>query len=188
MGPIKTPHRLLPLALIAALAAGAGTAVLASGAGPGPKLITLKGSNEKFLTIRGSDGGDSMYIAGTAPGAVTMGADRQFTNLRTDCEVVGPVMTNAVCTSAALREIDTGLGGGNDRLRLGELASDAVRLFSAGGGGADALQGSEERDTFGGGPGNDSLRGKGGNDYLDGGPGEDSCPGGPGQDTIENCE
>ncbi len=84
-------------ALLGALACGALTAALASAAGPEPRLITLKDGPERRVILKASDGGDLVRIAGSAPGDLTFGGDRQYTSQRTDCEVVGPAMTNAVC-------------------------------------------------------------------------------------------
>jgi hypothetical protein len=186
------PRRLLPAAMIAALAAGAATAVLASGAGPEPRLLTLKGGPERLLTIRGSERGDTLTIAGAAPGSVTINADRQFTSSRTDCTVYEPVFTTAFCDSDNLRTIDVGLVEGRDRLRFSEGFDEQPPGMNAivgrGGAAADDLKGSVLGDDFEGGPGGDRLRGAAGGDDLDGGPAEDDCKGGPGNDHVRRCE
>ncbi len=177
-------------ALIGALACGALTAALASGAaGPQPKLITLKEGPERLLEVKASQGGDNVIVYGTAPGDLTFGADRQFTSQRTDCEVVGVVSTNAVCTDPNLKTVDVDLGGGGDSIRfLPGFQSTLRRIIAAGGDGEDTLKGSDFDDELAGGAGPDTLKGRSGRDELDGGAQADTCKGGPGPDQIKNCE
>lgn len=177
------------LALVGALACGALTAALATGAGPEPRLITLKNGPERLVILKASDGGDLVRVAGTAPGNLTFGGDRQYTSQRTDCDVVGPVMTNAVCTSPNLETIEMSLGDGKDELKVeGDYTSSGVRIVARGGPRDDRLRGSDARDDLDGDGGRDELLGRGGNDHLDGGADDDDCNGGPGQDSIRNCE
>lgn len=177
-------------ALVGALACGALSAALASGAAaPEPKLITLKQGPERLVVLKASDGGDLVRVDGTAPGDLTFGGNRQYTSQRTDCEVVGVVSTNAVCDSFNLETIDVSLGDGPDKLKVdGDYVSSGVRITASGGRGNDRLRGSDVRDDLDGDDGDDDLRGRGGNDHLDGGGADDDCNGGPGQDSIQNCE
>jgi len=182
----RRPHL---LALVGALACGALTAALASGAGPGPRLITLKAGPEARVILKASDGGDLVRIAGSAPGDVTFGGDRQYTSQRTDCTVTGPAMTNAVCSDPDLETIDVSLGDGRDELKVeGDYISSGVRIKASGGPRDDRLRGSDARDDLDGDGGRDELLGRGGNDHLDGGADDDDCRGGPGGDSIRNCE
>ena len=177
-------------AFVGALACGALTAAIASGAaGPQPKLITLKDGPERLVILKASDGGDLVQVAGTAPGDLTFGGDRQYTSQRTDCEVFGVVSTNAVCTDPDLETIDLSLGDGKDTLKVdGDYTSSGVRITASGGPRDDRLRGSDARDDLDGDGGDDDLMGRGGNDHLDGGADDDDCNGGPGQDSIKNCE
>jgi Ca2+-binding RTX toxin-like protein len=176
----------------AALAAGALLAVaVSSAAGPQAKVITLADGPERLLTIRGSDGVDTVGVFGSAPGGVTLQASLQFTNQRTDCTIAGPVSTTAFCGDDDQRTIDIGLIQGRDRLIFGETFDQnppGVKIIGRGGKGADRLGGSRFADRHDGGAGDDRLNGKQGNDKLDGGPGEDDCTGGPGQDELKRCE
>lgn len=182
---LRRPHL---TALVGAFAVGALTAALASGAGPEPKLITLKDGPERLVIAQGSDGGDSVRVYGTL-GDITFAADRQFTVGRTDCAVTGPAETNAVCTDTDLETIDAGLGTGSDRFdaREGFLAT-GVELRVRGGRGEDRLTGSDLGDELEGGDGDDRLKGLRGRDELDGGQQDDHCDGGPGKDNVKNCE
>lgn len=182
-------RRLVPVALAAALVAGAATAVLASGAGPAPELITLRDAPEKLLTIRGTDEPDELRISGAGAASVTISANHSITNQRTDCMVTGPATTTAYCGSTIMKTIDAGLVEGGDELRVADdFEPNGVTVIGRGGTGADALHGSKGADGLAGGAGNDRLRGKRGKDDLDGGPDKDNCKGGPGRDRIRNCE
>ena len=184
------PRRFLA-ALAVALVAGAGTAVLATGAGSDPRMITLKAGPEKLLTIKGSDGPDGLTIAGEAPGSITISASREITNQRTDCDV-GPSGTGAFCGDDSVRTIDMGLGPGRDELGFSDTFDEASpgldAIVQRGGAGADRIEGSKLDDTQEGDAGDDRLRGKAGRDDLDGGADKDACDGGRGQDQIRNCE
>jgi hypothetical protein len=176
-------------ALVGALAAGALTATFASGAGPQPKLITLKEGPERIVTAKASDGGDEVWVYGTAPGDLTFGADRQFTSMRTDCEVVGVVSTNAVCSDLDLETIEVSMGGGSDEVKfMPGFVSSLKRIIARGGDGEDRLRGSDYDDELAGGSGADTLRGRDGKDELNGGAQSDRCIGGAGKDRIEQCE
>jgi len=177
--------------MAAALVAGAGTAVLASGAGPGNPTITLQGSKHKLLKIVGSDAGEAVTISGSAPGSVTIGNPGTITNLRTDCGPEGVVTqpTAAFCGAAGLKTIDVALGDGPDELRFYEFfENEGVRIVGRGGAGADAVDGSSRPDQLTGGDGPDQLRGFAARDSLDGGRATDECDGGGGRDRLENCE
>jgi Ca2+-binding RTX toxin-like protein len=185
------PRRLLTAAMIVAVAAGAGTAVLASGAGPEPRMITLKDGPERLLTIKGSDGADELTIAGAAPGSITIIGNREITNQRTDCDV-NPGSTLGFCGDDSVRTIDMGMGPGRDELgfseTFGEDPPGLNAILQRGGTGADRISGSVLSDTQEGGEGGDRLRGNEGADDLDGGPNHDNCEGGPGNDTVRHCE
>ena len=62
-------------------------------------------------------------------------------------------------------------------------AADVAAIFD-GGGGADALTGSELADVLLGQRGNDTITGNGGDDFLDGGDGADTFNTGLGNDTV----
>ena len=189
MSPMtKTRGRLLPLAMAAALVAGATTAVLAAGAAPTNDAVTLEGAVQKRLTIRGSDGRESVTISGAAAGALTLHAtDRTFTSMRTDCTVPG-ISTDALCDSN-YEKVDVTFSRGGDKLLFdGFDVEGLVRVLAAGGAGGDRLLGSATHDRFDGGVGDDTLRGKAGRDELDGGDGRDDCEGGSGDDDVRNCE
>jgi Ca2+-binding RTX toxin-like protein len=180
---------LLGFSTIAALAAGAGTAVLASGAHGRPQVIRLVGNVERQLTIKGSDRRDSITVQGSAPGSITIGADHTISSMRTDCSV-SPSFTQANCEGHAQETIEIPMGGGGDELELANFDGDnqAVRMIARGAAGADVLDGSPVPDRFDGGAGDDVLRGHDGNDDLDGGADRDSCKGGPGHDHVRHCE
>jgi Ca2+-binding RTX toxin-like protein len=171
-----------------ALAGGAGTAVVAAKGDKGP--ITLEGANEKRLTIHGSAYGETIKVSGSAAGGVTLQAEdlsNNFENMRTDCEVVGVVSTDAVCTST-YTTIESDLEDRGDELRFGGFDANDVVVKARGGSGKDTIVGSNARDHFDGDGGDDTLRGKGNADNLDGGPGKDDCVGGGGNDQVNHCE
>jgi Ca2+-binding RTX toxin-like protein len=179
---------LLTTAALLALAGGAATAlVVAKGTA---KPITLEGANQERLTIIGSARGEKIEVSGSAAGAVTLHAadlSNQFENMRTDCETLGPVSTDAVCTSN-YSTIESELRGRSDELRFGKFDANGATVKAQGGQGPDTLIGSNARDRFEGNDGNDTLRGKGNADDLDGGPGKDDCGGGGGNDKLSHCE
>lgn len=178
-------------ALVGALALGLLTAVLITraDAGGGTRMITLKGGPERLLTIMGSDGADSLTVDGSAPGEITVYADRIFTNQRTDCTTGGTTPEIAYCLDDSVRTIDVGLVEGADELRFGQtFQATGVEITGRGGTGRDSLRGSAAPDDLQGNTENDKLRGRAGPDDLDGGGGNDLCDGGPGNDDIANCE
>jgi Ca2+-binding RTX toxin-like protein len=182
--------RLLPVAMIAALAVGALTAVIASGA-KAPKMITLKAGPEKLLTIQGSDGNDQLTIQGAAPGAITISGNREIKNQRTDCDV-NPGATVGFCGDDSVRTIDMNMGEGSDSLGFSESFEEQdpflELLLQRGGPGRDLLDGSVGDDTQKGGPGRDAIDGNEGNDRINGGPGRDECDGGAGENKVRDCE
>ena len=182
--------RLLPAAMIAALAAGAATAVIASGAGA-PKMITLKDGPERLLEIKGSNGADELTIAGAPPGSVTIIGNREILNQRTDCEV-SPGSTTGFCGDEDVRTIDMNMGKGSDELGFSESFEEDPPfldlLLQRGGPGADLLDGSVGDDTQKGGPGRDTIDGNEGDDRINGGPGRDECDGGAGLNKVRDCE
>ncbi len=113
MGLSFKSRRLLPAAMIAALAVGAATAVFASGAGQPEPMITLKAGPQKLLTIKGSDGADELTIAGSAPGSITIIGNHEIKNQRTDCDV-NPGSTVGFCGDDSVRTIEMGMGPGRD--------------------------------------------------------------------------
>ncbi len=184
------PGRLLPAAMIAALAVGALTAVIASGA-KAPKMITLKAGPEKLQRIQGSDGNDQLTIQGAAPGAITISANREIKNQRTDCDV-NPGATIGFCGDDSVRTIDMNMGKGGDELGFSENFEEQDPfldlLLQRGGPGRDLLEGSVGDDTQKGGDGRDSIDGNDGNDRINGGRGRDDCDGGPGTNQVRHCE
>jgi Ca2+-binding RTX toxin-like protein len=175
-------------AALLALAGGAATAVVAAKGDKSP--ITLEGANEKRLTIHGSAYGETIKVSGSAAGGVTLQAEdlsNNFENMRTDCEVLGVVSTDAVCTST-YRTIESDLEDRGDKLRFGGLDAQGVTVKARGGSGKDTIVGSNSRDHLDGDGGDDTLRGKGNADDLDGGPGKDDCAGGAGNDQVNHCE
>ena len=184
-------RRLLPAAMAAALVAGAGTAVLASGAGPAGGTITLKGSDPRVVKILGSDGEETVTLAGNLPGSLTIGNPGTITNLNADCEPDGVFTAPQAgfCGRKGLQTIDVRLAGGADELRFYKFAeNNGVKLAGAGGPGSDAIDGTERADRLKGGDGPDQLRGFAARDSLDGGRATDECDGGGGRDRLENCE
>jgi Ca2+-binding RTX toxin-like protein len=175
--------------LVGALALGLLTAglITRADAGGDPRLITLKAGPERLLTIRGSDGADSLTFDGLAPGEVTIYADRPFTSQRTDCTL--GTTEEAYCLDGDLRTIDVGFIEGGDELTFGQtFQATGVDITGRGGTGRDDLGGSSAGDALQGAAGDDKLRGRGGADDLDGGRGRDRCDGGPGADDVKNCE
>jgi Ca2+-binding RTX toxin-like protein len=184
------PRRLLPLAMLAALGVGAATAVIASGAaGPSQRVVTLQGSREKALTIRGDDAANVITIGGlAAEGSITIVGDSMIKNMRTDCEV-NPGSENLAFCHSNTKTVDASMGDGGDELDFQDVFADGgVTIIGRGGPGGDEVTGTDSPDDLGGGPGGDTLKGRGGGDDLDGGPGKDNCPGGGGRDHIRNCE
>ena len=186
---INPPRMLVVMAL--ALAAGAGTAVVASGAaGPGTHVITLRGANEKILSVKGSDFGDAITVSGHAGSGqlLTILGDSMITSQRTDCTIAPTTMSEAYCDGDSTKTIDIALADGRDNLDFADGAGGGITIEGRGAAGADEFNGSTDPDHFDGGPGGDTLRGKRGDDELDGAAGKDTCSGGPGHDKIRNCE
>lgn len=184
------PRRLLPLAMLAALGIGAATAVIASGAGPGERTITLKGERQKALTIRGDDAANVITIGGlAAEGSITINGDSRIENMRTDCTTGSGDETFATCSSKT-KTVDAATGGGGDELEFQDVFADGgtVTIIGRGAGGSDEITGTDSPDELDGGAGGDNLRGRGGDDDLDGGQGNDRCSGGGGKDHTRNCE
>ena len=180
--------RWLLVAMVLALAAGAGTAVVAAGSNRiamGTDLITLEGAVEKRLTIKGSDANETITITGDAAGDLQLQADREFEDMRTDCTTAGP--TNATCTSE-YSKVEAELEQGSDGLTFKQFTARGMRAVVAGAAGADTVIGPNAADLLEGGRGGDTLRGKDGPDELDGGDGHDDCDGGKGKDTLRHCE
>ncbi len=179
---------LVPITILAALAAGAGTAVLASGAGSEPTITIGNNTPRDEITVYGSSAGDTITYGGYTQG-VTVQADRDITSLRNDCDASG---TNAFCErgkSNAYSVLESRLGDGPDHIEFYDsFDAPGFRIIGRGGRGADNLNGAEKRDIFKGGRGNDSLTTLEGNDDLSGGQGNDTCDGGPGNDRIDGCE
>ena len=175
--------------MVAALAAGASTAMLASGAGT-PHTITLEATPANLLSLRGSPNGEDVKFFGTAPQTITFDSDESvFTNMRTGCTTFAPVHTTGQCADPAIERIEVNMRAGGDKVSFPEgFDSPGVKFSARGGVGQDRLTGSDEREVFDGGDGADRLRGKGGNDDLDGGKGRDDCEGGRGDDDVRNCE
>jgi Ca2+-binding RTX toxin-like protein len=179
---------LLAMAAVLALAGGVATALVAARVTDKP--ITLEGANESRLTISGSRTGETIVVSGSAAGGVTLQApslDNNFENMRTDCETMGPVSTDAVCTGT-YSTIQSDLDDGGDEFRFQQFDANGVTVKAKGGRGPDKLVGSNARDHFDGNDGNDTLRGKGNADNLDGGPGKDDCAGGGGNNQLSHCE
>src|SRR5215213_11384498 len=189
MDPLIKPRRMLG-AMAVALLAGAGTAVIASGAAAPEHVITLRGADQQILTVRGSDFGDAITIAGRAGGGqmLTIIGDSVIENQRTDCTTSPTTMTEAYCNGVDTKKIDIALADGRDNLDFAEGAGGGITIEGRGAAGADEFNGSTDPDHFDGGPGGATLRGKRGDDELDGGAGNDRCAGGPGKDKIRNCE
>jgi Ca2+-binding RTX toxin-like protein len=176
--------------LVGALALGLLTAVLISRADAGAtRYITIVGGPEELITIKGSDRRDSLTIDGSAPGGITIYANRDFTSTRTDCTLGGTTPEIAYCLDEDVETIDVGLVEGRDELRFGKtFQATNVDITGRGGTGGDELRGSAKRDDLQGNGQDDELRGRSGPDDLDGGSGDDLCVGGPGGDDVENCE
>lgn len=190
MDPSIKPRRML-VAMMVALLAGAATAVVASGAnGPDARIITLKGANQEILTVRGSDFGDAITIAGRAGGGqmLTIIGDSMIEDQRTDCTTSPTTPNEAYCNGVDTKTVDIALAEGRDHLDFAEDAGGGITIEGRGAAGADEFNGSTDPDHFNGGPGGDTLRGKRGDDELDGAAGKDDCAGGPGTDKIRNCE
>jgi hypothetical protein len=176
------------LALAAALLAGAGTAVLASGAGAGT-MITLGDNPGEELTVYGSGLDDTITYGGYTDN-VTVAADRTITSLRNDCDVEPTFSTSAFCDRGRdYAKLESRLGDGSDHLEfLDSFDASKFQILGRGGDGADGLTGTEKKDEFRGGRGGDGLTGLEGNDDLRGGRGVDFCDGGPGNNRITGCE
>lgn len=173
-----------------ALALGAATAVVASGAGNGT-AITIGDNPGDEITVYGSGGADTITYGGFT-GGVTIEANRTISSLRHDCEVSEPQVTVAFCSReepSAYSKLESRLGKGTDRLEFYEsFDAPGFEIIGRGGDGADSLSGAEKKDRFNGGRGGDQLFGLEGNDNLNGGRGTDLCDGGPGNNQISNCE
>ena len=192
--------RAFPAALLAALAIGATTAVLASGAAaPGDRVITLRG-DANALTVVGSSFGDTLTINGRAadmgmPGTITISGNMAKVAIQPgpdeDCDGTTDVSTarvTASCDMGTRPDITIAMGKGGDSLEAAP-GYDGVTIIGKGAAGEDRFAGSTLADRFNGGGGDDNLKGKDGADELNGAGGDkDRCDGGPGQDEIRNCE
>ena len=189
MGSLRTPRRLLPLAMLAALAGGAATAVLASGSGSGNRITIGDNPGEK-ITIYGSGLDDTVTFGGYTEG-VTVNANRTITSLRHDCEVSEVSPENAFCLRdpGAYSKLDARLANGADHVEFYDsFDSPGFRILLGGGKGGDSVTGTEGGDEISGGRGGDTLSGLEGDDELDGGRGIDGCDGGAGTNDIRRCE
>lgn len=188
-----------PAALLAALAIGATTAVLASGAAaPGDRVITLRG-DANALTVVGSSFGDTLTINGRMatlgmPSSITVEGNMSEVTIEDgpdeDCdgETDSEQRVSVYCNTGTRPDITISLQGGDDSLKaVGGYSG--VNIVGKGAGGDDALRGSPLADLFNGGGGNDNIQGEKGADDINGGGGNrDRCDGGPGPDKITNCE
>ncbi len=188
MSSSTKPRRMLPAAMVAALLAGAATAVLASGAGSG-SMITIGNNPGDEITVYGSRLGDTITYGGYTDN-VTVAADRTITSLRNDCEVEPTFSTSAFCNRPLdYAKLESRLGDGPDHLEfLESFDAPGFQILGSGGDGADSLIGTEKRDRFKGGRGGDELTGLEGNDDLNGGRGNDTCDGGSGNNRLTGCE
>jgi Ca2+-binding RTX toxin-like protein len=181
---------IIPGVALAALAAGACLAVVASGAGAGNK-ITIGDNPGDPITVYGSRRDDTITYGGFTEG-VTVQANRAITSLRRDCEVSEASPESAFCSRQkddAYTRLDTRLGKGADHMEFYDsFDAPGFRIIGAGGSGGDNLNGTEGRDELRGGRGGDILNGLEGDDDLDGGPGGDDCDGGDGDNDVRRCE
>ena len=140
--------------MVAALAAGAGTAVLASGAGS-PPMITLGDNPGKALRVYGSSGDDTITFGGFTEGITVAGRPHDHQppkRLRRRTHVLDE---RAFC--------DTGAGATrrstpDSRRRptrsrfYKSFDAPGFRIIGRGGSGGDSLSGAEKKDEFKGGP------------------------------------
>jgi Ca2+-binding RTX toxin-like protein len=188
MSSSTKPRRWFPAAWVAALAAGAGTAVLASGAGSQP-MITLGDNPGEEITVYGSRLGDTITYGGYTDN-ITVAANRTITSLRNDCDVEPTFSTSAFCDRELdYSKLESRLGDGPDHIEFYDsFDAPGFRILGRGGSGGDSLSGAEKKDEFAGGRGGDTLIGLEGNDDLSGGRGTDTCDGGSGNDHLTGCE
>jgi Ca2+-binding RTX toxin-like protein len=130
------------------------------------------------VIVNGTDGNDSVTVAGDAASTSVSGLSAQVT------------ITGAGIATA---ELDVQTLGGNDTVDASGLSADAIPFAAfggagddvlTGGAGDDVLSGDDGNDTLNGGPGDDDLFGGAGNDDLFGGPGTDELNGGPGNNVL----
>lgn len=183
------PRRLLPLAMVAGLAAGGATAVVAAGAGGGNR-ITIAGDPGAKITVIGSQHDDAITYGGFT-GGVTIGANRAVTSLRRDCDVNEASPNTGFCSrnGSDYSKLETRLGDGPDHAEFYDsFDPPGFRILVSGGRGGDTLIGTEGPDELSGGRGDDNLSGLEDDDDLDGGAGVDACDGGDGNNRIRHCE
>ena len=107
--------------------------------------------------MNGTNGDDTIVVAGDATGVSVLG-------LSTQVHITGAEAANDRLTVKA--------GDGDDAVDASGLSPGAIQFAADGGDGDDLLVGSAANDTLIGGAGNDVLQGNGGVDLLNGGPGE----------------
>jgi Ca2+-binding RTX toxin-like protein len=171
---------------------GVGNDTLSGGAGND----TLNGGADNDTLIggvgidvmHGDDGSDTLVIAGTEAQGDTLDG-----GTGTDAiSVAGSGDVTLASFNAASSLIESWQGNGHgvvgtgaaDTFDLGGLSDVSGLAFIDGGGGNDALTGSNFADDLRGGAGNDTLVGLSGSDILTGGAGNDIISGGEGDDVI----
>src|SRR5687767_9968036 len=162
---------LLGAGMLAALGAGALTAVLVAGASAGAPVITIEGANKKAITIDGSSLRDQIFVddLGAAADPITIvGENRALADRSPACAPDGQTST-VFCDAGLLTDIVGELGKGSDRIRF-DLNEWTPAITVSGGDGGDAFQGGTATTpyTYRGGRGGDDLAGGSGDDELRG--------------------
>ena len=138
--------------------------------------------------MHGDDGSDTLVIAGGEAQSDTFdggtGTDTILVTGSSDVTLSG---FNATSSSIESWQ-GSGQGilgaGAAETFNLSGLAAVSGLAFVDGGGGNDAITGSNFADDLRGGAGNDTLSGLAGDDTLTGGAGNDALSGGDGDDTF----
>jgi Ca2+-binding RTX toxin-like protein len=134
--------------------------------------LTLNGlAGGDIFTVKGTDGINSLALAGDATGVV----------------VAGLPATVAIASTEALDRIAVRALGGNDTITGVLQASQPAQLTIDGGTGDDTITGTQGADTLVGGDGKDVVDGNRGNDVARLGTGDDTFVWDPGDgsDTVE---
>ena len=184
-----------------AIAGGAGNDTLNGGVGNdtlsgGAGNDTLNGGADNDTLIggvgndvmHGDDGSDTLVIAGTEAQGDTLDGGTGTDTI----SVAGSGDVTLAGFNAASSSIESWQGNGQgvvgtgaaDTFDLSGLSAVSGLAFIDGGGGNDAITGSNFADDLRGGAGNDTLVGLSGNDVLTGGAGNDIISGGDGDDVF----
>jgi Ca2+-binding RTX toxin-like protein len=196
MSSAAISKRLVAASACAALAAGALTAILVSGASAERTgIITIRG-DIAAITIDGSDFSDNAAVRqAEGGGSITIVGDA-VENQRDGCTGGSGTGTPVFCAAAGVKTITAPLGGGSDTISFQDEMK-GITIQGAGFGGDDKLTGGPGPQSFDGGKGADTLegeagpdrlRGREGADRLRGGAGKDDCDGKPEDRVVSSCE